>query len=99
MTRAAERLIVCGTEGERTRPKGCWYDLVSNALSADLVEEAADDGDGMVRRYRKTRSSAKPAPPRPADAQQSLALLPPWLARDAPPDASRVGGDLSVGRR
>ena len=53
MTRAAERLIVCGTEGERTRPKGCWYDLVADALSADMVEEPADDGDGMVRRYRK----------------------------------------------
>ena len=90
MTRAAERLIVCGTEGERTRPKGCWYDLVSNALAADLVEEAADDGDGMVRRYRKTLPGAKPASTRSANAQQSLALLPPWLAREAPQDASRA---------
>src|SRR5262249_7098493 len=39
MTRASERLIVCGTEGERARPKGCWYDLVADALSPDMVEE------------------------------------------------------------
>ena len=32
MTRAADRLIVCGAEGERGRPKGCWYDLVREPL-------------------------------------------------------------------
>ena len=26
MTRAAERLIICGADGERARPKGCWYE-------------------------------------------------------------------------
>ena len=32
MTRAADRLIVCGADGERQRPKGCWYDLVVEPL-------------------------------------------------------------------
>ena len=51
MTRAAERLIVCGAEGERGRPKGCWYDLIREALQPALVE--AQDGDDKVWRYRK----------------------------------------------
>ena len=28
MTRAIDRLIVCGAEGEQQPPEGCWYDLV-----------------------------------------------------------------------
>src|SRR5450759_3535044 len=36
MTRAAERLIVCGTQGARKIPDGCWYSLVSDALSTYL---------------------------------------------------------------
>ncbi len=28
MTRAADLLIICGAEGQRKRPKGCWYDLI-----------------------------------------------------------------------
>ena len=29
MTRAADRLVVCGSDGERERPQGCWYDLIA----------------------------------------------------------------------
>jgi ATP-dependent helicase/nuclease subunit A len=86
MTRAADRLIICGTEGERTRPKGCWYDLVTDALSPDLAEEPADDGDGMVRRYRKSRSSVKPAAPLPPAVARSV-VPPAWLAANAASDA------------
>ena len=39
MTRAADRLIVCGADGERGRPKGCWYDLVASRLQPFLVAE------------------------------------------------------------
>ncbi|MGP0094291.1 MAG: double-strand break repair helicase AddA [Xanthobacteraceae bacterium] len=62
MTRAAEKLIICGTEGQQKRPDGCWYDLVSDALTPHATEEPADDGDGTVLCYRKTPS------PRPAAA-------------------------------
>jgi ATP-dependent helicase/nuclease subunit A len=51
MTRAADRLIVCGADGERARPKGCWYDLVVEPLEPFLVEEL-DRGE-KVRRFRK----------------------------------------------
>ena len=60
MTRAADRLIVCGAEGVRGRPQGCWYDLVRGPLAELLVEEQ-DDGE-TVWRYRKSASAeATPA--------------------------------------
>src|SRR5580700_10256943 len=55
MTRAADRLIVCGAEGVRGRPPGCWYDLVREPLSELLVEEQ-DDGE-TVWRYRKSANN------------------------------------------
>ena len=61
MTRAAERLVVCGTQGaqqdSRTAAGTNWS---SEALSDDCVREPADDGDGEVLRYRKARG-AEPA--------------------------------------
>ena len=51
MTRAADRLIVCGADGDAARPEGCWYDLVLEPLGPFLVEEA--DRRGEVLRYRK----------------------------------------------
>src|SRR6266540_1736585 len=59
MTRAIGRLVICGADGERARPEGCWWNLVFEALKPPVsVEEAADDGDGKVWRYRKTPPSA-----------------------------------------
>ena len=52
MTRAADRLIVCGAEGKNKRPDGCWYDLIREPLEPFLVEET--DGEEKVLRYRKT---------------------------------------------
>ena len=56
MTRAADRLVVCGADGIRARPKGCWYDLVRGALDPHLVEE--EDNGEKVLRYRKSASMA-----------------------------------------
>ncbi|MEA2993948.1 MAG: ATP-dependent helicase/nuclease subunit [Alphaproteobacteria bacterium] len=83
MTRAAERLIICGTEGINKKPEGCWYDLVFDALSPVPTEEPADDGDGTVWRYQKSAPDAeRPAlPPMPS---ASPIILPDWLLRDAP---------------
>ena len=40
MTRAIERLVVCGVDGVNKRPDGCWYDLVRGALEAALRDRA-----------------------------------------------------------
>jgi ATP-dependent helicase/nuclease subunit A len=88
MTRAAERLIVCGTEGEDRRPEGCWYDLVHDALTTGVVEEPADDGDGMVWRYRKTPIEHAALAETP-DTESKPIVLPSWLMHDAPREASK----------
>jgi ATP-dependent helicase/nuclease subunit A len=86
MTRAADRLVVCGAVGERGKPPGCWYDLVHAALTPVATEEPADDGP--VWRLR----SAPPAEIEAAN-QNSAATASPagptrpaWLDQEAPHD-------------
>jgi ATP-dependent helicase/nuclease subunit A len=82
MTRAIDRLVVCGAEGERGRPEGCWWNLVFDALKPVATEEAADDGDGKVWRYR-------PTPPQAGQQATTITaeavlddVQPAWLERD-----------------
>ena len=84
MTRAAERLIVCGAKGNTKIPDGCWYQLVSDALTDLSAPEPADDGSGEVLRYRKDKS-AMAQTTKPGDTEQIDAIaLPDWLSTNAP---------------
>ena len=83
MTRAAERLVICGARGKNKIPDGCWYQLVENAMADKCVREPADDGSGEVLRYRK---GGQP----PADVQKNIVpaaikptSVPSWLTTDA----------------
>jgi ATP-dependent helicase/nuclease subunit A len=78
MTRAIDRLIVCGVDGLIKRPQGCWYDLARDALESHCATEPADDGEGTVLRYRKIAAAAVPAAPPKAEAL-AFELLPTWL--------------------
>ncbi len=90
MTRAAERLVICGAKGAHKIPDGCWYQLVEEALSADCVSEPADDGDGEVLRYRKGEAPAL-APVKSASAAAAKpAPLPGWLTANAPAEAAAM---------
>ncbi len=88
MTRAADKLIVAGCEGERGRPQGCWYDLVMEGLRDREGFAAIGEGDRMIWRYRKVAESelALPFPPKPAAGP--AAPPPDWLRRDAPAEAA-----------
>jgi ATP-dependent helicase/nuclease subunit A len=87
MTRAADRLIVCGADGERRRPDGCWYDLVRTALDPQLVEET-DDGEKVLR-FRQTAAESAPVKPPAAPAKTAEPQLPSWLRQAAPVQAPR----------
>jgi ATP-dependent helicase/nuclease subunit A len=87
MTRAADRLVVCGAVGEKAMPPGCWYDLVQQGLDAAalMIDEPADFGEQTVKRYRSFQGTEEAA---------TLPLAPPseepapsWLHRAAPSDA------------
>jgi ATP-dependent helicase/nuclease subunit A len=89
MTRAADRLVICGSVGERRRPAGCWYDLIVDALKPHCTEETADVGDSTVLRFRKTPSRPEtlslfdPPPSQPTARDR-----PDWLTRAAPADGA-----------
>ena len=81
MTRAKERLVICGTQGQTKIPDGCWYQLVADALTPDCVAEPADDGGGDVLRFRKgplVETAATAAPPAAAPP-----AVPDWLRANA----------------
>jgi len=90
MTRAADRLIICGAEGQRRRPQGCWYDLVRDPLN-HLLTEADDNGEKVLRYCAET-----PAPALPVGeivpAKPTPQPLPDWLrqpvALEVPPPAA-----------
>jgi ATP-dependent helicase/nuclease subunit A len=88
MTRAADRLVVCGATGERGKPPGCWYDLVHGALTPVALEEPADDGDGAVWRLRGGLApDVEPVADRGSLAGAgSSSERPAWLDQAAPPD-------------
>ena len=88
MTRAADRLIVCGADGRTKRPERCWYDLVRGPLDEFLVEE--DDGGEKVLRFRRTPAGAVTATAS-AEAPEKIARreFPAWLRQPAPTEAPR----------
>ena len=92
MTRAIDRLVICGIEGERGRPAGCWYDLVCNGLAGILVEEPAETGEGAVRRFRKAAPGEEPRAIAGAPVEPKAATAEPadWLEREVIPEVSAV---------
>ena len=87
MTRAADRLIVCGAAGQKALPAGCWYELVKDGLEAsgELIEAPADYGEGNVRRFQKfTETDSTPASST-AVARPSISK-PDWLNRNTTPE-------------
>src|SRR5262249_32663606 len=82
MTRAIDRLVICGADGERARPEGCWWNLVFDALKPPVsLEEPADDGEGKGCGYRKTPPSAGVSFAAAAAVPEEE--RPSWLDRDA----------------
>src|SRR5215471_6926435 len=104
LTRAANRLIIWGTEGRTMRPEGCWYDLVFDALSghANFVEEPAEDGEGKVWRYQPSSLSKPSASIAESTSNRQPVLVPDWLCRDAaaePAPAAAVSPSAAVDDR
>ena len=79
MTRAEDRLYVCGWQGRDTPPEDCWYALVRAGMKGlegvELLEMA--EGTRLVYAEPQTAPLPPPAEPKPEDAK--LPPLPPEL--------------------
>ena len=79
LTRAADRLLVCGAKGVNKAPEGCWHDLVLRALQP--LSEEGSDADGKIWRFHKGTSTQTGGAS--SSAKKQIAL-PPWLSARAP---------------
>jgi ATP-dependent helicase/nuclease subunit A len=84
LTRARDRLYITGFSGKTTLDTA-WYKLIEQSLSArgELIEIAAEDGEGMVRRFSLRSRPAAP-PQRTELAIDREPALPDWWSKPAP---------------
>jgi ATP-dependent helicase/nuclease subunit A len=86
MTRARDRLYVCGWQGVNRRDGKSWYDLVKTALDGRLTE--LDGPDGKVRRIEsKQEKSVKDSSSQ--KEQPAAAPLPAWALEAVPRERAR----------
>lgn len=87
MTRARDRLYICGWQGVQARDGSSWYDLVNDGLGGHLTAQAGPDGKPVSR---MESGQDTPAPPPDTEREQRPpAPLPDWALTPAPPERSR----------
>ncbi len=115
MTRARERLTVCGWRTRRSPREGTWYDAVAPVLAELGVPEPLPWGEDALRFDRPQEKEVvrepavpRPAPPplpawarepAPAEPEPPRPLAPSRPADDEPPVRSPVGIDGGEGFR
>lgn len=90
LTRAEDRLVVCGWAPRNDPPDTCWYQLVRAGFAALGAEEVPFNDWGPVLRFDSPQTNP-PEPDRAAEAQP-VAPAPAWMGaaplwRPAPPPA------------
>ena len=98
MTRAEDRLYVCGWQTRRAAPEGCWYHLIRDGLVG--VADAVDDpflaqtgevDEGSILRLHSPQTKDAPTKDDQAETGKDVTELPGWaLCPPAPePDPPR----------
>ncbi|WP_417708976.1 double-strand break repair helicase AddA [Roseibium aggregatum] len=89
LTRAEDRLIVCGWEPKRGAHENCWYSMVSRALKPEARELTASDGSVSAWRWQKEGTAAEPeaggAAHVSAEPRSEEPPLPDWLSTPVRP--------------
>ncbi len=91
LTRAADRLYVCGWANKRGRDTGCWYDLVTRSMP-DAAQQEMDFGGGWQGTGWVIEAGGASETPEAAPAAPEKEVpLPDWARRPpapepAPPD-------------
>ena len=94
MTRAEDRLYVCGWQGVKKRNEGRWYDLIDQGLRPHL--SPLEDAQGRTVFRMSCPQEAPPRKDTSAPARGAAAPLPDWARSPAPQE--RVGTRLSPSR-
>ncbi len=87
MTRARDRLYVCGWSQKDAAEKASWYELVDQGLQGLLTETAGYDGKPVRRLTSKQTVTAKVSDA--AAAGMCAAPLPDWASKLALPERPR----------
>ncbi|MDJ0950783.1 MAG: double-strand break repair helicase AddA [Alphaproteobacteria bacterium] len=91
LTRAEDRLYVCGWQGRQAAPEDCWYNLVAGAMSEmgtqvpDILAADPLGWGGPGWRYAVAQT-VPAAAAKPAATAPPTAPPPDWLRSPAPPE-------------
>lgn len=86
MTRAQDRLYICGYETQRGRSEGCWYDLIETNLKP-LMHEHPDRHGELIWRLQEDKGETTTRAPegdKQALAEEVTLKLPAWALVAAP---------------
>ncbi|HEB78939.1 MAG TPA: double-strand break repair helicase AddA, partial [Rhodospirillales bacterium] len=90
MTRARDRLYICGFEGKRERGEGCWYDLAYSAIEASgKAKEIKITGFDVPGLRMASPQEGEPEKAGEEGAADAKSLKPPpWAYRPPPEEPS-----------
>ena len=83
LTRARDRLIICGVESQTARFEGSWYDFVRRAFDELVIRAFVMEGGGEAWRYGPDPARAEATDAAPAD----ITSLPAWTGGLAPTES------------
>jgi ATP-dependent helicase/nuclease subunit A len=86
MTRARDRLYVCGWRGKNQLPDGCWYTLIDTGLAGLLSPVKGADGAPVRRLELKPQERVEGG--KDATIEAPAIELPDWALTQAPPERS-----------
>jgi ATP-dependent helicase/nuclease subunit A len=88
MTRARDRLYVCGWQGQREPEKDCWYHLVRDGLDGHLGP-VESEGGFVARRMVSAQVKAVEAE-QASEEERAAPPLPDWALTQAKPERVRT---------
>jgi len=94
MTRAEDRLYICGWHTRKAAPDGCWYYLIRDALAAmtepveDAFLAARPEASGSLVLRLSCKQEAPIKPPPAGQARVPAGDLPSWAREAAPIEPS-----------
>ena len=93
MTRAEDRLYVCGWEGRNKASADCWYHLIREGLEGaateadfDFSRDLQEEGWGGPGLVLETPQTAEPEETSAAALEGAFVRLPDWARQAAPPE-------------